>query len=154
VKYPDKNRLSFLVNGHVSNPKTEQQQRAANVYITIGQSVNYFQERAKTPVRRWAATNQLSVVPVAGNMLTAYYDRTSLKFFFELNPSNMKVVYTADSTDIVAHELGHALLDAMRPDFWSIQALEIWSFHEAFADISAIMSIMQYDVILERALAE
>src|SRR5690606_10431370 len=59
VKYPDKNRLNFLVNGHVSNPKNEEQQRAANVYITVGQFINYFQERAKTPARRWAATNQL-----------------------------------------------------------------------------------------------
>ena len=54
----------------------------------------------------------------------------------------------------MAHELGHAILDAMRPDFWSVQALEIWSFHEAFADITAILSLMQHDEILDRALYE
>jgi len=50
--------------------------------------------------------------------------------------------------------LGHATLDAMRPDFWSVQALEIWAFHEAFSDITSLVSIMQYKQVLERALQE
>jgi hypothetical protein len=42
----------------------------------------------------------------------------------------------------------------MRPDFWSVQSLEIWSFHEAFSDIVAMFNIMNYDVALAAALKE
>jgi hypothetical protein len=63
-------------------------------------------------------------------------------------------IYTSDSTDIVAHEMGHALLDAQRPDFWSVQALEIWAFHEAYADITAIVNVMQHKKVLKAAIEE
>jgi len=154
VSYPSMGKLDFSVAGKVKNPRDTKQKQAANVYITIGNFINYFQKRARTPVRRWAATQRLRVVPVAGKMLNAYYNRKGLHFFFELDPKTMQIVYTADSGDIVAHELGHALLDAMRPDFWSVQALEIWSFHETFADVAAMMSIMQHDIVLRHALKE
>ena len=60
----------------------------------------------------------------------------------------------ADSTDIVSHELGHAILDAMRPDFWSVQSHEIWAFHEAFSDICSIVNIMQHEIVLKMAIEE
>ena len=63
-------------------------------------------------------------------------------------------MYFADSSDIVTHELGHAMLDAMRPDFWSVQALEVWSFHEAFSDIVAMFNLMSYDVALNKMIVE
>lgn len=130
---------------------------AANCFVTLATCVNYMDKMIsenRTPLSRWATTRSLRVVPKAGKMFNAYYDRTGLKFFYDVDPKTKKMVYTAESSDIVAHEMGHALLDALRPDFWSVQALEIWSFHEAFADITAMLSIMQHGEIMRRAVGQ
>ena len=41
---------------------------------------------------------------------------------------------------MVAHEIGHGLLDAIRPDLWSAAFLEVGAFHESFGDCIAILS--------------
>jgi hypothetical protein len=53
------------------------------------------------------------------------------------------------SSDVVAHELGHAIFDSFRPDTWSVASLELWSFHEAFADITAILTVLQNKEIID-----
>jgi len=125
--------------------------QAAQAYAVLCTAIGFFQ-KIRPPVKKWAATNNLRVVPRAGRDLNAFYDRRGLKFFFEMDPVTKKMVYTVDSVDIVAHELGHALLDCLRPDFWSMQALEIWGFHEAWADSIAMLTMMQADEVLEHAL--
>lgn len=126
---------------------------ASGCYVTVAKSLEYTQAQAQKP-SNWAAVKVLDVVPRAGKQMNAYYDRRALKFFYEPNPRTKKMVYLCESTDIVAHELGHAVLDAMRPDFWQVSALEIWSFHEAFADINALVATMQFDAALDKALQE
>ena len=127
--------------------------QAANVYATLVRSINNILPFRKD-LKKWAATKSLKVEPWAGVQLNAYYDRRALKFFYKTDRVSKKTVYTAQSVDIVAHEMGHALLDAMRPDLWSLQALEVWAFHEAFGDINAIATVMLHDDILEYALKE
>jgi hypothetical protein len=93
---------------------------------------------------RWAATNTLNVYPAAGQDLNAFYDRNSLKFFYALDPVVKKNIYTSDSSDVVSHETGHALLDSIRPDFWNVQSYEVWALHESFGDIISILNIILY----------
>jgi hypothetical protein len=145
--------MPFEVAGFVGNNLGElgtKQNQAANVYATIANSLNYTLECRK--LKNWARTHRLKIDPRAGNKLNAYYDGRALKFFYTLDRQAKKIVYTADSVDIVAHELGHAVLDTMRPDFWSSQGLEVWGFHEAFADISAVVTVMLHDEMIEYAL--
>lgn len=145
IVLPKETDLKFKIRNLSFDPKNSKEQQALNCYITISNLINYIEKNIK--IKNWASNNKLEIIPQAGVDLNAYYDRRSLKFFYYqvLN----KTIFTSDSSDIVAHELGHAILDAIRPDFWSVQSLEIWSFHEAFSDICAIVSIMQYDSILE-----
>lgn len=130
------------------------QRRAIGCYITIGNSINYFQEQHSMfnpPIHKWAMGGNLKIVPEAGKKhLNAYYDRGSLKFFYDIDPITKQTIYTSDSADIVSHELGHAILDSIRPDLWSMQSIEVWGFHEAFSDINAILSIMQHEEILNK----
>jgi len=161
IELPDHpKKLDFGVKGYnrgIIKKIGSPQHQAANCYITVANCIHYMQSiisQSQQPVQRWAAVKKLSVVPRNGKMLNAYYDRKGLKFFWANNPKTKGIIYTADSADIVAHELGHAILDAMRPDFWSVQALEIWSFHEAFADVTAMLSLMQYDEVILKALSE
>ena len=103
---------------------------------------------------RWAATNNLNVYPTAGQELNAFYDRSSLKFFYAFDPVVKKNIYTSDSSDVVSHETGHALLDAIRPDFWNVQSYEVWALHESFGDVVAILNIMENKDLVNMALKQ
>lgn len=149
--------LPFTVVGYSSTPTTAVQIQAAGVATTLNNSKRYMQgmiARSRSRLSRWPGTKNLNVLPRAGVDFNAYYDRRNLKFFYDTDTTTNKVVYCADSVDIVAHEFGHALLDAMRPDLWSSMALEVWAFHEAFADINGILTLMQYDEVLQYAIDE
>tara|TARA_Y100000034_G_C6901619_1_gene417163 strand:+ start:1325 stop:2791 length:1467 start_codon:yes stop_codon:yes gene_type:complete len=150
------NVMQFTVKGFDKNnvgagPSTEAGQ-AANVYATLVRSLDNILKYRK--LTKWPGTKNLLILPRAGQDLNAYYDRRHLKFFWQADVKARNVVFTCESVDIVAHELGHALLDTMRPDLWSAQSLEIWSFHEAFGDINAIATVMLHDHMLEYALKE
>jgi len=84
--------------------------------------------------------------------LNAYYDRKSLSFYH--GTIKGKSVHTADSPDIVAHEFGHALLDAVRPDLWDAALDEVAAFHESFADITAMLSALQLESVCEAVIKE
>jgi hypothetical protein len=128
--------------------------QAAQVYATLAKTLTFFQKTATTPVSHWAATNQLVVNPRAGQDFNAYYDRAGLHFFYGNDPIRKKVIFTCESVDVVAHELGHALLDCLRPDLWNTQCLEIFAFHEAWGDMIAMLTVMQSDLVLQKALSQ
>ena len=151
VSYPSIGNLKFDVKDLNFNPKNSKEKKALNTFITIGNFLKYIQEN-KFIIKKWSSTEVLSVNCVAGKDLNAFYDRLGLRFYYERK--GFKTIYLVDSADVVSHELGHALLDAIRPDFWNVQSKEIWAFHEAFADICSIVSIMQYDVILNKFIEE
>jgi hypothetical protein len=149
---PSVGHLKFAVKGIDFPPKNTNHFRAANCFFTIANCINKTQNILSNPLKKWASCNLLLIDPAAGSDLNAYYDRRSIRLFY-YNFKN-KNFYFADSADVVVHELGHAILDAMRPDFWSVQSLEIWSFHEAFSDILAVFNLMNYDIALEKVLNE
>lgn len=91
----------------------------------------------------WQGGRQtLSVLLDAGDDLNAYYNRVALNFFHGAGPDG-SVVYSAESPDVTCHEMGHAVLDSIKPDFWNAASDEIAAFHEGFADVSAIVSVLQ-----------
>ncbi len=157
IPVPQKpNVLNFTVKGFDRNnpgaPPGTQAGQAANVYATIVRSLNNILKYRN--LTNWPGTRNLLILPRAGKDLNAYYDRRHLKFFYAADRKSKNVVFTCESVDIVAHELGHALLDTMRPDLWSTQSLEIWSFHEAFGDINAVATVMLHEHMLRYALKE
>lgn len=152
ITIPAMGPLKYTVQGVSMNPMNANEKRALNCYVAIGDCINAIQAIAKTPIQRWASTSLLNVLPAAGVDMNAYYDRRSLRFFYY--NFRGKNTYFSDSADIVTHELGHAILDSMRPDFWSVQALEIWSFHEAFSDIVAIFNLLNYEPVVAKVIAE
>ena len=82
------------------------------------------------------AVAQLGEPPQAN----AFYDRTGF-LFFEVTRGGRRS-FTGASTDVVAHELGHGLLDALRPDLWDTPFLEVNAFHEAFGDCVAMLTAL------------
>ena len=140
-------------------PMGSSQQQANACKIMLNNALNYMMVSYKTTnpsrtITRWAATNNLIIRPRAGVDINAYYDRGSLSFFYFNNKIRNKVIYTCDAHPIVAHEFGHAFLDILRPDFWSAQAIEVWAFHEAFGDMTALITCLQYDDLINYAIKE
>jgi hypothetical protein len=120
--------------------------QAGNVYITIANGINNVNLYSPdAPMTRWAAISQLNIIPRAGQMMNAFYNRQSLAFFYDIDPVTNKTFFCADSADVVIHELGHAILDSYRPELWNMISLEVWAFHEAFADFMSVMNAIMYD---------
>ncbi len=92
------------------------------------------------PMTQWQSRQKLDLLQDAGIDLNAYYDRASLSFFHKT--TNEKTTFSGASTDVVAHEAGHALLDAIRPDLWNSSFTEVGAFHEAFGDCIAILTAL------------
>lgn len=86
----------------------------------------------------WVPGPVLPAVPVAGRDLNAFYDRRALNFFRDVDAKSGDVVQSGESPDVVTHEQGHAVLDAIRPDLWDAPHFEVAAFHEAFGDLAAI----------------
>jgi len=144
----------FSVRGYVGNriQMWTPEWRAAQIHHAFVDTLHTMQPAFKKAPRRWPGTRQLKLIPNAGRDFNAYYDRHHLCFFHDLDPVKKKMVYSGESVDIVAHEAGHALLDAIRPRFWNMQALEIWAFHEAWSDIVALLTVMKHDKVLKHVL--
>lgn len=92
------------------------------------------------PLAAWSQRQRLDLLQDAGKALNAFYDRQSLSFFHE--QVNGTTFFSGASTDVVAHEAGHGLLDAIRPDFWYSNTFEVNAFHEGFADIVALITAL------------
>lgn len=102
----------------------------------------------------WVSGPVLEVDPRAGRDLNASYDRKALKFFFTEDSKTKRLLYTSESSDVAAHECGHAVLDAHHPDYWSSIHPETSAFHEAFGDITALLTTLQFPSVRERLLKE
>jgi hypothetical protein len=137
----------FAVRGFTGNPGIQGsvENQAADVFITIVSSLGYVQTHLPQPISHWATLSPLVVLPRAGKMFNAYYDRYTLSFFYDTDPVTNQTIYTADSADVVSHELGHAILDVIRPDLWAAQCVEIQAFHEAFGDINSILTALGHE---------
>jgi hypothetical protein len=93
----------------------------------------------------------LPVLTNAGDDLNAFYDRASLQFF--VHTFGDVTVHSAESVDVVTHEQGHAILDAIRPDFWDVPFIEVGAFHEAFGDCIALLTAFTDKAICDRVVA-
>jgi hypothetical protein len=102
-------------------------------------------------VTQWEPGAVLGVRLDKGVDLNAYYDRTELAFFHET--LGQVTYYSGESPDVVCHEMGHACLDAHRPELFDAPFIEVGAFHESFGDMSAILSALQLPSVRAAALA-
>lgn len=99
--------------------------------------------------------------------LNAYYARNDfapedikqgLSFFHDTVrdvTSNRDVtVFSGESPDVVAHELGHAVLDTLKPVLFEVASIEAAAFHESFGDMSAILTALQLPTVRQAVLEE
>jgi len=99
----------------------------------------------KTPIK---------VLCHAGEKANATYHRGKkcLKFYYLTVES--KTGYLCRSFDIVSHETGHAVLDALKPQLYSHTQGQPGALHEAFADLTAAFACLEQLDMCEDIIAE
>jgi hypothetical protein len=106
---------------------------------------------------------RLRVRPFAMRERNAYYDRDEggLAFgYFRTgaNPAGHTVpkglIFTGLSHDVIVHETTHALLDALRSQFYAPTHPDVLGFHEGFADLVALFLHFSYPDVVEQAMRE
>jgi Subtilase family len=135
------------------NPQFHQQMVYAVGMTTIG---NF--ERALGRRALWAAhrpsgrdeaqyVRRLRIYPHAFRGRNAYYSPDKKALLFGYFPADSKdsdatapgsMVFSCLSSDIIAHEMTHALLDGLHRRFEQASNPDVPAFHEAFADIVAL----------------
>jgi hypothetical protein len=103
---------------------------------------------------RWSIfAPTLPVKLVAGQRLNARYARTLGLEFFQQRVGQTQI-FSGESPDVICHELGHAILDALRPELFDAASTEADAFHEAFGDITSILAALQIPSLRQKILAE
>lgn len=148
------------------NPKFHQQ----FVYTIAMKTLEHFEEALGRKVvwhRRhhvengehlYSYVDRLRIYPHGLREANAYYfpDKKALLFGYfkaslHTNGINMPggTVFTCLSPDIVAHEVTHAILESIHPRFNEDTNLDVPAFHEAFADIIALLQRFMIVDLLE-----
>jgi hypothetical protein len=116
--------------------------RAQNVYAIAARTLATFEAALGRPVP-WAFPNsQLNLVPAAFAEANAYYARDDQALYFGYFETEDELVRTSLAHDIVAHETTHAILDGLRRRFDVPGMPDQAGFHEGFADVVALLSIL------------
>jgi len=126
-----------------------------NVFAVAGHTLRSYEEAVGHQVT-WRHGGPLVIRPHAFEGANAYYDgyAPSLNFGYFRSPIRSGTVFTCLSHDIVAHELGHAVLDSFRPLWLYSQELDVPALHESYGDLLALFSALEHPPIVERIFQE
>ncbi|MGH3331640.1 MAG: hypothetical protein ACRDPJ_10110 [Nocardioidaceae bacterium] len=112
---------------------------------------------------RWRTRQKLRLVPHAFEGRNAYFDpqRRAILFGYyradRLDPgANLpgQVIFTCLSTDIIAHEVTHAIVHRLRRYYSEATNPDVFAWHEAFADLVALFQhFIHRDVVIEAVTA-
>src|SRR3954447_13484965 len=106
------------------------------------------------PGTRWSTVNPMQVTLDAGEDLNAFFSRDDKGLFFFHQAVRNRIFFSADSSDVVTHEMGHAILDALKPQLFEAASIEVAAFHESFGDMSSILCALQLPSERQKVLAE
>lgn len=106
---------------------------------------------------------RLRIYPHALREANAYYSPAKRSLLFGYFPGSHDpsgkhfpggMVFTCLSHDIIVHEVTHALMDGIHPNYaLPDSGGDTWAFHEAFADIIALFQHFTYPEVLKHQIA-
>lgn len=150
------------------NPQFHQQMVYAVAMTTVKNFENSLGRKALWAVQWDPQTDQesiprLRIYPHALRMPNAYYspNKKALLFGYFPTPGGLPqqqlpggIVFTCLSHDVVAHETTHALLDGMHRLYVEPSHPDVLAFHEAFADIVALLQHFTFQDVLRSQIAK
>lgn len=127
---------------------------AQNLYAIAARTLAAF-ESALGRRLPWAFRgHQLYLVPHAFAEANAYYSDADRALLFGYFNARAEQVFTCLSHDVVAHETAHAVLDGLRHRFLEPSLPDQAAFHEALADIVALLSVFSVTEVVEHSLGK
>ena len=124
---------------------------AQNVYAIVMRTLTHF-ERALGRRLSWSfGGHQLKVAPHAFAEPNAYYSKQDEGILFGYFAGREGPILTCLSHDIVVHETTHALVDGLRPRLMEPSSPDQAAFHEAFADVVALLSVFSLPEVVAEA---
>lgn len=128
---------------------------AQNVYAIGARTLGAFESALGRRVPWSFPGHTLFLVPHALAEANAFYSDDDNAVLFGYFPASGGAnVYTCLSHDIVAHETTHAVLDGLRHRYEEPGLPDQPAFHEAFADIVALLSVFSAGEIVRHLLGE
>ena len=131
--YATRRSTSSLIN----DPKFH----AQNVYAIAMRVLARFEFALGRRVAWSFASHQLKIAPHAFRDANAYYSRKQQALQFGYFRGQNGNVFSCLSHDVVAHETTHAVLDGLHTRLIDPSSPDQAAFHEAFADIVALLSV-------------
>lgn len=126
---------------------------AQNTYAIAARTLARFEHALGRHVAWGFGSHQLYLVPHAFVGANAYYADEDEAIYFGYFPAeDGSTIYTSLSHDIVAHETVHAILDGLRDGYRRPGLPDQAAFHEALADIVALLSVFAIEEVLQPAL--
>lgn len=157
----DKNNI-FLPDLALNSEQDYKQLDAVHTYAVARMTLTFFQRTLRQKlVFEWNKNRKGKAIPVtlvirADIGRNAKYVREEKQILFgydKRNDDESKSYYTCRSFDIVAHEMGHLVLDSLKPSWHPSFNTEIGetsygAIHEAFSDCTVMFMILsQFDLV-------
>lgn len=118
---------------------------AVHAFTVVRQIMTMYQRALwrigrEKPLKWQWGPGRIFINPRAGVKLGACYSRSERLIDFFSAKRDGKFTHSIRSFSTVAHEVGHAILDAVRPGYWSSWQAETGALHESFADLTVIFA--------------
>jgi len=128
--------------------------RAQNVFAVAAHTLALFEQHLGRPIPWHSGYPQLYLIPRARIEANAFYSREHNAVLFGWLPAveDQPSLYTSLSYDVIAHEVSHAILDGLRPRFTEPGLPDQLAFHEALADLVALLSVFSLKDVARRLL--
>lgn len=128
--------------------------RAQNVFAIANHTLALFERNLGRRVPWRSGWPHLFLVPRGMLGPNARYTPEKRAVVFGWLPAigDLPSVYACLSYDVIAHEVTHAILDGLRPRYVEPGLPDQLAFHEALADIVALLSVFELKGVVERVL--
>ena len=128
--------------------------RAQNVFAVAAHTLALFERHLGRRVPWRSGWPQLYLVPKGMLGANAAYTpgRQAVVFGYLPALGDDAAVYACLSYDVIVHEVTHAILDGLRPRYIEPGLPDQLAFHEALADLVAMLSVFELDGVAVRLL--
>ncbi len=135
-------------------PDGDDRQAKAQAFSAVARTVELFSD-AYGDFPFQFSDKPLTIFGDGGKQLNGRYRREQKAIiFYHSNDPKMGTIYTGASNDVAAHETGHAILDGIRPNYYTSLTPEPCAFHEAFGDMMSIHTSLADVRVLDQVVAQ